>query len=83
MKPKCEFKPAEGIWVSGEDCFVGRWVVGNAAWNCGKSKGAEGVDYRATCKLPGLKANLGAYATMEEAKARIVRAVEFWFEGAA
>ena len=79
MKPECSFRKAEGMFASGEDCFVGTWLVGNAAWNGNKSKGDVGKDYRATCRLPGIKPDLGAFATIEDAKARIVRAVEHWF----
>jgi hypothetical protein len=79
MKPQCEFRKAEGVFVAGDDCFVGKWNVGNVSWNGRKSKGDVGNDYRATCRLPGIKPDLGAFDTEAEAQARLVRAVEFWF----
>ena len=69
-----------GMYASGESLLLGKYAVGS--WHIGITASVSGNRYRATCALPGLKGDQGAFATPEEAKSRVERAVRLWLSNA-
>ena len=62
----------------GKMCKVGKWVVGGYHHNSLRSRDDPKV-YQATCRLPGVKNNLGDFETENAAKNRVDNAVRYWF----
>lgn len=60
--------------------FLGKWRVGGVYYSGMVSKG-DLNKYKAYCTLPGIKEVIGHYATVEEAKSRLERAVKHWIKG--
>lgn len=74
-------------WVKNERQYswgnllmAGRWEVGST-----NQDGTTGKDdprkWAARCALPGIKSYLASYATEDEAKAHVERAVRVWVKG--
>ena len=61
------------IYENGELCKVGKYN-----YNSLRSRD-DPKAYRATCRLPGVKENLGDYETENAAKNRVDNAVRYWF----
>ena len=69
-------------WKSqGEVCLMGKWQVGRWFYN-GSRPQDDPKMYKATCKLPGLKADLGSFETTDAARERIEAAVRYWIKNA-
>lgn len=68
-----------GKYQSGENYVIGKICVGSASY-ASVSKN-EPAKYRAFLELPGLKMSEGStdFSTIEQAKARVERAVNTWF----
>lgn len=73
-----------GKWVKdtrkysfGEIYKIGRIPVGSAFFH-GGSKG-DADKYAVSLSLPGIKTPTDRYTNLEDAKARVERAVEVWF----
>jgi hypothetical protein len=75
-----EWKKDDREYAWGEVLLLGRWIVAGA-----HNSSAIGMNdpkkWCATCKLPGIKPDLGSYETAEEAKARAEKAVRHWLAG--
>ena len=68
-------------FATGEIFSLGKWSVGTAFYDGHLSK-SDSMKYAATCCLPGIKTNLGHFATADGAKAKVESAVEFWLSKA-
>jgi len=64
-------------YASGEILFLGKWGVGGYQWDSCRSKGDPNV-YVGTCKLPGVRAMVGKFITVDEAKVKVENVVRFW-----
>jgi hypothetical protein len=81
MSDIVKFEPYNGKCnVGGHVALLGRWDVGRTEYD-GLAKREE-PKYIASCRLPGIKERLGNFATEDEAKERIVKAVTVWLAGA-
>ena len=74
------WKPKKGRYQSGETCYAGRWPVARYHWDSFVPRESED-NYKAITSLPGLKPDLGNFATIEAAKARVSYVVTAWLEG--
>lgn len=77
-QPQGRWVPQTQQYSSGEDYFIGKVQVGSAFYNSTGSR-AEPNKYSAAILLPGIKQPAERYATLEQAKARLERAVAAWF----
>lgn len=73
---KLKWLNEERAWGSGESLFLGKFKVGSVYYDAMQSKG--GLKQAACCSLPGIKQNLGHYSTVQDAKYRVERAVNYW-----
>lgn len=76
---KFEWKRDTREYSSGEILYLGRWNVGSAFYDGGKSKD-DPKKQIATCSLPGIKRNLGSFEKEKEAKDRVENAVKHWIK---
>lgn len=74
-----EWKQNTGQYSSGEILFVGKWAIGGYHWDGMRSKDNPNA-YKATCKLPGIKTDLGNFPTADEAKQKAEVAASHWFK---
>lgn len=70
-----------GKYALGEDAFLGKWRIGSISWDAALKRG-DPKKWRASCDLPGIKQNLGNFEKVEDAKAKLEKAAEFWLTGA-
>lgn len=63
---------------SGETLFCGKWKVGGFHYDAIEAH--PGGRWIATCNLPGIKPNLGHFATQEAAKNKTESVVRYWIE---
>lgn len=56
----------------GELCLIGRLKVSSYFYDATLPKGS-GTPYKVVCPIPGIRQDIGNYATVEEAKERCVR----------
>ena len=63
-----------------ETLVVGRWNVGGIHYDLCRTKGAP-LKYAATCRLPGIKGQLGYFSSKEEAIDMVEKAVTHWIKG--
>lgn len=75
------WKHWEGRYTDREDLYLGKWRVASAAFNGMRHKD-DPKAHTATCLLPGIKEDLGSYATLPEAQARAESAVRHWLRSA-
>jgi len=68
-------------YTSGENLFLGKWRVGGIHYNSLKSKD-DPLKYKATCRLPGIKDDLGHFEDEDKAKSIVEFAVDHWIKGA-
>lgn len=80
-----EAKFTKGEWIqqtgqhmSGEGYRIGKVFVGSAYYSALTSRD-DPLRYRCRIDLPGMKQPQEAYTTIDEAKARLERAVATWF----
>jgi hypothetical protein len=66
---------------TGEILMLGKWEVGGWHYD-GCLPQAEAKRSVSTCLLPGIKSKLGAFATVDEAKAIVERIVHHWIKKA-
>lgn len=78
---KLEYLESPGRYSQGNDAFLGKWRVGWVGWDSMLSRD-DPNKYKATCNLSGIREVLGYFETEEEAKARLLKAVEAWVSGA-
>lgn len=64
---------------AGHHAFLGKWRVGWVGWD---RLHPNDPPYGASCRLPGIKDRLGRFNTEEEARAKLVKAVEHWLKEA-
>lgn len=76
-----QWKTRHHMFSPGEDLYVGAWSVGSVFYDGGRSRN-EPNKYMATCKLPGMKPELGHFLTTGEAKAKALEAAVHWFNKA-
>lgn len=69
----------ETKFISGDRLFVGKWNVGGIHYNSLRAKN-DPKKWKATCRLPGIKQNLGDYESEEEAKTELIKVVDHWFD---
>jgi hypothetical protein len=72
-----EWKNDAREYACGEVLVLGKWIVAGAHNNSARSRD-DPKKWGASCKLPGIKPDLGWYATPEEAKERAEKAVRYW-----
>jgi hypothetical protein len=72
-----EWKRDEAKYACGELLLLGAWNVGGIHYDSRRTRD-EPLEYAATCKLPGIKGNLGYFTTKSEAKAKVEKAVTHW-----
>lgn len=79
MNTKIVWSPNTASYGSGEIATIGRVKVGSVFWH-GSSRNNPLV-WRAAINLPGITLKEGTtdFADIEEAKARLERAVATWF----
>lgn len=66
----------------GENFYMGRYKVGHAGYNLSRTKSdPDTTTYRATSYMPGIKDQLGTFATMTEAKQRVEDVAAQWYRG--
>lgn len=81
MAPKLEWRLASGRHALGHECWAGRIKVGSAGW--GMASRGDPLVWQAHTTLPGISLKEPTrFATVEEAKARVERAVAYWFAAA-
>lgn len=56
-----------------------KWYVGGYHYNSLRNRD-DPKCYKVTCRLPGLKDDLGDYETHHEAQARLEKAAVYWLE---
>lgn len=82
MNIQMEWKRQEGKYSSGEDLFLGKFVVGSAHYNSLRAKDDPRA-YKASCALPGMeRLNSIPYMTMDEAKEQAELRVRHWLKHA-
>lgn len=64
-------------YSNGQLLFLGPWCVGSVLHNSNRPKGVE-ADWRATCTLPGVRAMVGDYPTVENGKRDLEQLVSMW-----
>jgi hypothetical protein len=74
---KLEWRHWSGQYTDREDLYLGKWKVGSAFFNGTRPKD-DPLTHSSTCHLPGLKEDLGHYATLSEAQVRVESAVRHW-----
>ncbi|WP_277268291.1 hypothetical protein [Pantoea septica] len=79
MKIKFEWAPQEHRFAQGEKLMVGKWCVGSISPDVVKSEHGNIGIYT---NLPGLKARLKNRPNIEQAKAALEHAVNYWFQEA-
>lgn len=67
-------------FACGNNAYLGKWIVGSVFYDGVSSKSTK-EKYKATCRLPGLKSNMGNFKTQDAAKAKVQQGVDFWFAG--
>ena len=72
-----EWKRDEAKYACGELLLLGAWNVGGIHYDSCRTRD-DPLKYAATCKLPGIKGNLGHFKTDAEAKTAAEKAVENW-----
>ena len=77
---KIEWHDDSGTFgYNGEKAVIGnKWNVGTVFWNGNRPRGDANA-WRATCRLPGIKDVVGDFADMDDAKAELEKAVNYWF----
>ena len=77
-----EWKEVRRQYTAGEELVVGnKWTVAIVNYD-GTVSRDDTNKYKAICKLPGIKDNFGHFATEQEAKEVLERAVNYWFDKA-
>ena len=74
---KMEWKHWAGRYTDREELHLGKWRVGSVHLDGMRSKD-DPLVYAAICPLPGIKEDLGHFATEREAKDRVESAVSYW-----
>jgi hypothetical protein len=69
----------EAQYACGKLLMLGNYHVGGCHYDSCRSKGNP-LEYKATCKLPGIRTDLGNYLTEEEAMIRAEYAVKVWIK---
>lgn len=70
-----------GQYAIGSVLMLGRWMIGRAD-DDGMVERGDPKRWKASCYLPGIKRDLGRFATGEEARERVEKAVKVWMRGA-
>ncbi len=78
-KALMEWKNDTKRYSAGEILYLGHWPVGGAHHDTTVPRGTK-AKIRASCSLPGLKDCQGYFETLEEAKARVEKAVRHWIK---
>jgi hypothetical protein len=78
---KMEWRHWKGQYTTREDLHLGSWRVGSVHLDGMRSKD-DPLAYAATCLLPGLREDLGHFATAQEAVVRVEGEVAYWLRGA-
>ena len=78
---KLRWEKLTGQYQNGEACFLGRIRVGSAYYSSTRSKD-DPLRYMAATELPNLKPTHSPepFASLEEAKARVEKAVASWLK---
>ena len=72
-----EWKRDTRQYASGSILYLGKWPVGGSHYDSGRSRN-DLKKYRATCLLPGIKSEIGHFATDAEARQAVDGAVKYW-----
>lgn len=75
-----EWKTDNGQYVIGSTLHLGKWAVGGSHYDACIDRN-DPKKYRATCRLPGIKSELGHFVTDAEAREVVERAVKHWISG--
>lgn len=69
-------------YANGHLLYAGKWSVGGVHYDSCLPQGAP-ARFNATCRLPGVKSDLGHFKTEEEAEKRVEEVVRYWLSGLA
>jgi hypothetical protein len=61
----------------GSILFLGKWEVGGTHYDSCRHQG-DPLEHKATCRLPGIKSDLGNFVTEEEAKTKVEETIKYW-----
>lgn len=75
---KGEWTPKTGRLENGENYRIGRIIVGEVSWSATRSKDAP-KKWGIHIALPCIKSPTDRYTNIDDAKARVERAVRTWF----
>ena len=74
-----QWRRAIGQYSTGSVCYLGKWTVGAAFYDAGRSR-HEAKKHQARVTLPGIKLVQGYYHTEEEARAQVEKIVRYWLD---
>ena len=72
-----EWKTDTRQYTSGSNLYLGKWAVGGSHYDSSRSR-EDPKKNRATCRLPGIKLELGCFETDAEARLTVEQAVNYW-----
>ena len=72
-----EWKTDTRQYSSGSILYLGKWAVGGSHYDSARNRD-DPNKYRATCRLPGIKGEIGHFATDAEAREKVEGAVTYW-----
>jgi hypothetical protein len=77
-------KESEQKYINGSDIYAGKWIIGSVAWSLSKTKEEKekGLDWIVNCKLPGIKSNLGSFASKEDGLKKLQSVFNYWINKA-
>lgn len=74
---KLTWQQKTGEYQNGFKGLAGKWHCFSVDWST-QSKNYEGPQWALTCRLPGLKEDLGLFATVELAYEKAERTLRYW-----
>ncbi|QHJ80326.1 MAG: hypothetical protein [Bacteriophage sp.] len=72
---KLTWKRKQGLYQSGENLYLGAWIVGSVGWS---PTSRSGQNYEVCCHLPGIRDHLPWSDSQDEAKRTLEKAVQHW-----
>lgn len=69
-------------YENGELGKLGKYVCFNISWDGSTAKGSDVPPWKLSTYLPGRKANLGNYKTIEDAQVYADKVLKIWMRGA-
>lgn len=76
---KLVWKRKQERYTNGHRGYLGKWPVASIDWDSGCPP--KGKPYKLTNRLPGIKTDMGHYATEKEAQTKAGKVVQHWMGG--